>query len=143
VNDEQVKKKVLFICTHNSARSQIAEGMLNSLFGNKYQAYSAGTEPSVVIPHAIQVMAEIGIDLSKHRSKNINEFVGQNLDFVVTVCDHARETCPYFPGGIKRLHRSFEDPASFKGTEAERLSAFRRIRDEIRGWIEKVFGIDR
>lgn len=117
--------------------------MLNSLFGNKYQAYSAGTEPSVVIPHAIQVMAEIGIDLSKHRSKNINEFVGQNLDFVVTVCDHARETCPYFPGGIKRLHRSFEDPASFKGTEAERLSAFRRIRDEIRGWIEKVFGIDR
>jgi arsenate reductase len=143
VNDKQVKKKVLFICTHNSARSQIAEGMLNSLFGNKYQAYSAGTEPSVVIPHAIQVMAEIGIDLSKHRSKNINEFVGQKLDFVVTVCDRARETCPYFPGGIKRLHRSFEDPASFKGTEAERLSAFRRIRDEIRGWIEKVFGKDR
>jgi arsenate reductase len=143
VNDKQVKKKVLFICTHNSARSQIAEGMLNSLFGNKYQAYSAGTEPSVVNPHAIQVMAEIGIDLSKHRSKNINEFVGQKLDFVVTVCDRARETCPYFPGGIKRLHRSFEDPASFKGTEAERLSAFRRIRDEIRGWIEKVFGIDR
>jgi len=140
----KVKRKiVLFVCTHNSARSQIAEGMLNSLSGNKYQAFSAGIEPSVVNPYAIQVMAEIGIDLSKHRSKNINEFVGQNLDFVVTVCDHARETCPYFPGGIKRLHRSFEDPASFKGTEAERLATFRRIRDEIRGWIEKAFGIDR
>ena len=130
-----MKKKVLFVCTHNSARSQMAEGLLNSLCGNKYQAFSAGTEPSVVNLYAIQVMSEIGIDISKHRSKSVNEFMEQKFDYVITVCDHAHETCPFFPGGMKRLHRSFEDPASFKGNDADTLSEFRRIRDEIKDWI--------
>jgi arsenate reductase len=133
------KESVLFVCTHNSARSQMAEGLLNSLYGNKYQAYSAGTEPSVVNPNAIQVMSEIGIDISKHRSQSINEFMEQKFDYVITVCDHANETCPFFPGGIKRLHQSFEDPASYKGSPADMLSEFRRIRDEIKAWIEKYF----
>ena len=134
-----IKKKVLFVCTHNSARSQMAEGLLNSLYGNKYQAFSAGTEPSVVNPHAIHVMSEISIDISKHRSKSINEFMEQEFDYVITVCDHALETCPFFPGGMKRLHRSFEDPASFKDNEADTLSEFRRIRDEIKDWIAEEF----
>lgn len=138
-----IRKKVLFVCTHNSARSQMAEGLLNSLFGNTYQACSAGTEPSVVNPHAVKVMSEIGIDISNHESKSINEFLDQHIDHVITVCDYANETCPFFPGGKKRLHRSFEDPASFRGSEAETLSEFRRIRDEIRAWIEKAFNIKR
>ncbi len=118
----------------------MAEGMLNSFFGNRCQAFSAGTEPSILNPHAIEVMSEIGIDISNHRSKHMNEFLDQNIDYVITVCDHAKEVCPIFPGGAKRQHRSFEDPSSFKGTEAETLSAFRKIRDEIRTWIEKEFG---
>jgi len=133
------KKRILFICTHNSARSQMAEGLLNYLYGDTYLAYSAGTEPSVVNPYAIQVMAEIGIDISKNRSKSINEFIEQKLDYVITVCDHANETCPFFPGGMKRLHRSFEDPASFKGADADTLSEFRRVRDEIKEWIAEEF----
>ena len=136
-----IRKKVLFVCTHNSARSQMAEGLLNSLCGNKYQAFSAGTEPSVVNPYAIQVMSEIGIDISKHRSKSINEFLEQKFEYVITVCDHANETCPFFPGGLKRLHQSFEDPASFKGNDADTLSEFRRIRDEIKDWIVEEFEI--
>jgi arsenate reductase len=138
-----LKKRVLFVCTHNSARSQMAEGLLNSLHGDKYQAYSAGTEPSVVNPYAIQVMSDIGIDISKHRSKSINEFMEQKFDYVITVCDHANETCPFFPGGIKRLHQSFEDPASFRGDDADTLSEFRRIRDEIKDWIEKYCRTER
>ncbi len=137
---EVIRKKVLFVCTHNSARSQMAEGLLNSLCGKKYQAFSAGTEPSVVNPYAIQVMSEIGIDISKHRSKSINEFLEQKFEYVITVCDHANETCPFFPGGMKRLHRSFEDPASFRDNEADTRSEFRRIRDEIKGWITEEFG---
>ncbi len=134
------KKTVLFVCTHNSARSQMAEGLLNSLYGNKYQVYSAGTEPSAVNPHAVQVMSEIGIEISMHRSKSINEFMEHKFDYVITVCDHANETCPFFPGGMKRLHQSFEDPASFEGNKADTLSKFRRIRDEIKDWISKEFG---
>lgn len=133
------KKTVLFVCTHNSARSQMAEGLLNFLYGNEYQAFSAGTEPSTVNPYAIQVMSEIGIDISKHHSKSTNEFIGQNLDCVITVCDHAKETCPYFPGGKKRFHQGFEDPAAFKGTEENTLSTFRKIRDEIKDWISNFF----
>ena len=135
------KKSVLFVCIHNSARSQMAEGLLNSLYGNEYQACSAGTEPSVVNPYAIHVMSEISIDISKHRSKSINEFMGQKFDYVITVCDYANETCPFIPGGLKRLHRSFEDPASFQGNEADTLSVFRRIRDEIKEWIAEEFKI--
>lgn len=139
---KETRKKVLFVCTHNSARSQMAEGLLNSLYGDRYHACSAGTEPSVVNPYAIQVMAEIGIDILKNRSKSINEFMKEKFDYVITVCDHANETCPFFPGGMKRLHQGFEDPASFKGIEADTLSVFRRIRNGIKEWIKKQFGPD-
>lgn len=139
MREQPCKKQVLFVCTHNSARSQMAEGLLNSLYGNKYTAYSAGIEPTIVNPYAIQVMSEIGIDISKHQAKSINEFMEQKFDYVIAVCDHANETCPFFPGGLKRLHQSFEDPASFKGEEDEVLSAFRRIRDEIKDWIAEEF----
>jgi len=133
------KESVLFVCTHNSSRSQMAEGLLNSLYGTKYQAFSAGTEPSAVNPFAIQVMSEIGIDISKNRSKSINEFREQKFNYVITVCDHANETCPFFPGGMKRMHRSFEDPAAFKGSENEKMAVFRQTRDEIRSWLDREF----
>jgi len=141
MKSEHKKKQVLFVCTHNSARSQMAEGLLNSLYENKYEAYSAGTEPTIVNPYAVQVMSEIGIDISKYQSKSINEFIEQKFDYVITVCDHAKESCPFFPGGLKHLHQSFEDPVSFKGNEADTLSTFRRIRDEIKAWISKEFNI--
>lgn len=134
------KMKVLFICTHNSARSQMAESLLRILYGNHYDAYSAGIEPSGVNPFAIKVMAELGIDISTHYSKNVENFRGMEFDYVVTVCDHAKETCPFFPGGKKFLHQGFEDPSMCTGTEEEILICFRRIREEIRDWIEKTFG---
>lgn len=133
------KKKVLFICTHNSARSQIAEGLLNALGGDRYEALSAGTESSEVRPQAIEVMREIGIDISRHRSTGLEPFLDKELDLVVTLCDHARETCPYFPGGKDVLHEGFEDPSAVRGTDEEKKRAFRRVRDEIRAWIEKIF----
>jgi arsenate reductase len=137
---KQVLEKVLFICTHNSARSHMAEGFMNALYGDRYSAFSAGTEPSTVNPYAVRVMKEIGIDISDHRSKSVDEFIDQDLDYVVTVCDHAKEVCPFFPGGRKALHKGFQDPASVSGTEDEKLSLFRRVRDEIRDWVEKIFG---
>lgn len=140
MKQKQIKKKVLFICTHNSARSQMAEGLLNSLYGDQYEAYSAGIEPSVVNPYAIQVMSELGIDISKHRSKSAKEFIEHEFDYVITVCDHAKEVCPFFPGGKGLLHKSFEDPVLFEGNEADTLSVFRQVRDEIRAWISKEFG---
>jgi arsenate reductase len=133
------KRKVLFICTHNSARSHMAEGFLNNLYGDRYAAWSAGTEPSTVSPYAIKAMAEIGIDISAHRSKSVDEFLDKALDYVVTVCDHAKETCPFFPGGKHSLHQGFEDPSSAEGSEEEKLAVFRRVRDEIRTWVEKTF----
>ncbi|MFC2142574.1 arsenate reductase ArsC [Acidobacteriota bacterium] len=132
-------RTVLFVCTHNSARSQMAEGFLNSLCGDDCKAYSAGTEHTIVHPIAVQVMSEIGIDISKHRSKSLNEFREKKFDYVITVCDHAKETCPFFPGGLNRSHQNFEDPASFKGNEADKLSEFRRILDEIMDWITEYF----
>ncbi len=135
-----MKKRVLFICTHNSARSQMAEGFLRALYGDRYEAYSGGTEPSGINPYAIKVMAEAGVDISGQRSKGLEEFKGMRFDYVVTVCDRAREACPFFPGGGKLLHRGFEDPSKFEGTEEEILSGFRRVRDEIRKWIEETFG---
>ena len=137
---KQALKKVLFICTHNSARSHMAEGFVNALYSDRYNAFSAGTEPSTVSPYAVRVMREIGIDISDHRSKSVDEFIDQELDYVVTVCDHAKEVCPFFPGGRKALHKGFQDPASIAGTEDEKLSLFRRVRDEIRDWVEKSFG---
>lgn len=133
------KKKVLFICTHNSARSQMAEGFLNHLYGNDYEAYSAGTEPSEVHSFAITVMREVGIDISHHSSKSAVPFLDQDMDYVVTVCDRARQTCPFFPGGKKILHKSFEDPSQIKGSQEEALETFRRVRDEIKTWIEETF----
>jgi arsenate reductase (thioredoxin) len=125
------KKNVLFLCTHNAARSQMAEGLLRTLYGNRYEAHSAGVQPTQVHPDAIKVMKEIGIDISAHRSKSINEFHGTVFDYVVTVCDHAKQTCPFFPGKIL-IHRRFEDPTSY--------TDFQRIRDEMKQWIIDTFG---
>jgi arsenate reductase len=134
------RKRVLFVCTHNSARSQMAEGILRALYPESYDSYSAGTEPSRVDPNAVQVMAEMGIDISSQRSKSVSEFLDRKLDLVVTLCDHAKHSCPFFPGGKEMLHRGFEDPAAFKGSGSEKIAVFRRVRDEIQSWIEEVFG---
>jgi arsenate reductase len=134
------KERVLFVCRSNSARSQIAEGLLRVLYGDRYEIYSAGTDPSrVVNPHAIMVMAEIDIDISPHRSKCVDEFNEMSFDYVVTLSDHAKETCPLFPGHDIYLHHHFEDPNDFDGTEKEILAGFRRVRNEIREWIEETF----
>ena len=137
------KKRVLFVCTRNSARSQMAEAFLNAFYPDRYEAYSAGTEPSMVNPLAVQVMKETGIDISSYRSKNVKDFLSVELDLVITVCDHARQACPFFPGGKKMIHKGFEDPAAFSGSEEEKVALFRRVRDEIRGWIEEAFGRER
>ncbi|MFV1979923.1 MAG: arsenate reductase ArsC [Rhodothermia bacterium] len=134
------KQSVLFICTHNSARSQMAEGLLRANLGDRYEAYSAGTEADRVKPLAIRAMAELGIDISGHRSKTVDEFFGRKIDYVVTVCDSAREACPYFPARIEVMYKNFEDPSDANGTEEQRLSAFRATRDEIRSWILDEFG---
>jgi arsenate reductase (thioredoxin) len=133
------KKKVLFICTHNSARSQIAESFLNALSGDRYEAFSAGTAPTTVNPYAIKVMQEAGMDIAHHRSKGVEEFVGQKFDYIVTVCDDAKEVCPFFPGGANRIHKSFSDPSSCEGSEQEILDCVRRIRDEIKEWVARSF----
>jgi arsenate reductase len=129
---EPRKTRILVLCTGNSARSQMAEGLLNHLGGNHFEVYSAGTQPSSVRPEAITVMKEIGIDISGNRSKHVDEFAGQAFDYVLTVCDNAARNCPVWPGRTKRIHHSFEDPASVQGTLEERLAAFRKVRDEIR-----------
>jgi arsenate reductase len=133
-------ERMLFVCTHNSARSQMAEGFVNALYSKKYKAYSAGTEPSTINPFAIAVMAEAGVDISSHHSKSVTEFLRDSFDYVVTVCDQAKETCPFFPGGKTVLHRGFEDPSDFRGTDREITAEFRKIRDEIRAWIIETFG---
>ena len=135
------KPKVLFLCTGNSARSQMAEGILRSLSkaegSNRFEVFSAGTRASFVRPEAIQAMREIGIDISGHRSKNVDEFIGQEFAYVITVCDHANEACPVFSGQTERIHESFEDPpAPGIGDEKYRLTIFRRVRDEIREWMK-------
>jgi arsenate reductase len=126
------KARVLFVCTHNSARSQMAEGLLRQLAGDRFEAFSAGTEVSSVRPEAISVMAELGIDISGQHSKSVDEFVGQQFAWVITVCDRARESCPYFPGAEQTAHWGFDDPAEAQGTDEERLDVFRRVPDEIR-----------
>ena len=123
--------RILVLCTGNSARSQMAEGLFRHEGGGKYEIFSAGTKPTAVRPEAIAVMLELGIDISGHRSKSIEEFAGQTFDYVVTVCDNARDNCPIFPGAAERLHWSFEDPATVEGSETERLAAFRSARDGI------------
>jgi arsenate reductase len=133
-----MKEKVLITCTHNSARSQMAEGLLNGLLGDRYEAYSPETEKTVVNPFAVEAMRRIGIDISNHRSKTVEEFKGRMFDFVVTVCDAARESCPFFPGK-NVIHKSFEDPSIAKGSHTQILSVFQRVRDEIKDWIEETF----
>ena len=134
------RQRLLFLCTGNSARSQMAEGLLRHEAGDQFEVFSAGTQPSQVRPEAIAVMKEIGIDISGHRSKSVHEFIGQDPDTVVTVCDHARESCPVFPGHTQRLHCPFEDPAAVEGTEEQRKEAFRKIRDRIHGRIMVFLG---
>ncbi len=134
------KKKVLFICTHNSARSQMAEGFLNTLYGDHYSAFSAGTTPTKVNPYAIKAMQEIGIDISQNRSKSLDEFKSMKFHYVITVCDNAKEACPFFPNGLKYLHKSFTDPSQFTGTDTEIMESFRIVREQIKDWIEKLFG---
>ena len=131
-----MKERVLILCTGNSARSQMAEGLLRHTAGDRFEVESAGTRPGRVRPEAIAVMKELGIDISGHRSKHVDEFEGQPFDYVLTVCDNARESCPVFFGAAKRLHRDFEDPAALQGTEEERLALFRRVRDEIGDYLK-------
>ena len=126
-----MKQSVLFLCTGNSCRSQIAEGWLRSLAGDRFRALSAGTHPVGVNPRAVEVMREVGIDITKQRSKNLEEFVGTHIDYVVTVCDRAQASCPVFPGATTRLHWPFDDPAHAEGSEEQQLEVFRRVRDEI------------
>jgi len=125
------KKRVLILCTGNSARSQMAEGLLRQMGGDRFEVASAGVSPTRVRPEAIAVMREIGIDISNHYSKSVEQFSGQEFDYVITVCDNANEQCPVFPGRTQRLHWSFDDPAAAEGDEDARLAVFRRVRDEI------------
>jgi arsenate reductase (thioredoxin) len=131
-------KKILILCTGNSARSQMAEGLLKHIAASEYEVFSAGTRPSIVRPEAIKVLAEIGIDISGNRSKSVDEFAGEEIDYVLTVCDNARENCPYFPAKTKLIHHSFDDPAAVEGDEETRLDAFRLARDEIKNYLENL-----
>ena len=133
------RPRVLFLCTGNSARSQMAEGLLHHMAGDRFEVLSAGTNPSGLNPLAIEAMREIGIDISRHRSKNVTEFLGKPIEYVVTVCDRARESCPIFPGTYKFLSWSLDDPSAVTGTKEDKLQFFRRIRDEIRRNIEQQF----
>jgi arsenate reductase len=133
-----MKQRVLVLCTGNSARSQLAEGLLRARAGDRFDVYSAGSQPTGrVLPGAIQVLAEIGIDISGARSKSMMEFIGQPFDYVLTVCDRAAEACPVFPGPAERHHRDFTDPAKYP--EDEQLAVFRRVRDEIDQWLKDLF----
>ena len=132
------KKRVLILCTGNSARSQMAEGLLRHDAGDRFEISSAGTKPSSVRPEAISVMRELGIDISGHRSKNVDEFTGQPFDYVLTVCDNAKESCPIFPSESIHIHRSFDDPATSDGSGEERLALFRRVRDELRQYLRTL-----
>jgi arsenate reductase len=130
-----LRERILIVCTHNSARSQMAEGFLRAWGGERYVPFSAGTEPADVRPEAIRVMNELGIDISSQRSKSVADFLGEDFDVVITVCDRARENCPVFPGAARTEHHDFRDPSEVRGGEAERLAAFRQVRDEIAAWV--------
>lgn len=125
------KQRVLILCTANSARSQMAEGLLRHLAGDTLEVFSAGAKPSIVNPFAIQAMHQRGIDISQHRSKHLNEFLQDEFDYVLTVCDAAAETCPVFPGKAQRVHWSFPDPAAVEGSDEEKLASFIQVRDSL------------
>jgi arsenate reductase len=135
-----MRQRILFLCTHNSCRSQMAEALANHYLADRCQAFSAGTEATKVNPLASQVLHELGIDISRQHSKTLDEFQGESFDHVVTLCGDANETCPLFIGGTERIHRGFDDPSRIKGSEEEVLPEFRRVRDEIREWIITYFG---
>lgn len=126
-------QRVLFLCTGNSARSQMAEGLLRNKAGDRFDVFSAGTRPVGLNPNAVKALSEVGIDISGNRSKSVDEFAGQQFDYVFTVCDNARESCPIFPGGGERIHHSFEDPAAVPADQ--QLPAFRKVRDQISNWL--------
>jgi arsenate reductase (thioredoxin) len=130
------KKRVLFLCTHNSARSQMAEGLLRHLAGDRFEAMSAGTEATHVRPLAVRAMEEVGVDISGQESKTLERYLGEPFDYVITVCDDANEACPFFPGARERLHWSFEDPSRVEGSEEERLAVFRGVRDLIKDRVQ-------
>ncbi|MDT8357591.1 MAG: arsenate reductase ArsC [Methanomicrobiaceae archaeon] len=132
------KQTILFVCTHNAARSQMAEGYTNARYGDRYHAFSAGTEPGVLNPYAIRAMAEIGIDISGHRTKELAAFAGVEMDMLVTVCEGGR--CPVFPWAKEQIHHEFPDPSVLSGTDEEIMDGVRRIRDEITSWIDMTFG---
>jgi arsenate reductase len=135
-----MKKSVLILCTHNSARSQMAEGLLRHMAGERFEVFSAGTEQTRVHPLAIEAMRRAGIDISSHSSKTLHRFLERKLDVVITVCDNANESCPAFPGETTRIHWSFDDPSAAQGSQEERLAEFMRIRDRIserlRGFVD-------
>ena len=133
-------QRILFICTHNSARSQMAEAILKEKYGDRFEVVSAGTKPTRVNPFAIKVLQELNIDISKVQSKHVNEFIVQEFDLVVTVCDSAKENCPFFPGAKQYDHRNFVDPSKSDGSDEEILNAFRKSRDEIKKFIIQEFG---
>ena len=135
--DVAQKSRVLFLCTHNSARSQMAEGLLRHLAGDRFEAYSAGTEATSVRSLAIMAMEEIGIDISFQESKTFDRYLSEPFDYVITVCDEANEACPFFPGASTRLHWSVRDPSQAEGSQQERLEVFRRVRDELRNLIDQ------
>ncbi len=139
---ETRRKRVLFLCTHNSSRSQMAEGLLRYYGGTRFEVFSAGTSPSRVHPMAVEVMEERGIDLKGHRSKSIDAFLGQGFDFIVTTCDDARDRCPVFPGQAERLHWGLEDPAGAGGSREEKREVFRRVREELEELIRSHFLAD-
>jgi arsenate reductase len=134
--DRRAGSRVLFLCTHNSARSQMAEGLLRGMAGDRFEVFSAGTEATHVRPEAISVMAEIGVDISAQESETLGRYLGEPLDLVITVCDDVNEACPFFPGARERLHWSFPDPSRVTGDYEERLRAFRKVRDALRARIE-------
>jgi arsenate reductase (thioredoxin) len=140
MNYKKDKEKILFLCTHNSARSQMAEGLINTLYRDSYEAFSAGTDPLWVYPYAIEVMEEIGIDISQAHAKSFDEFISKTFDYVVTVCDNAKEQCPVFPNTQSMIHKSFENPSSIQGNGEETLQAFRKTRDAMKIWLTKKFG---
>ena len=133
------KKSVLVLCTGNSARSQMAEGLLKQICGDRFDIHSAGTRPIGVSPEAVEVLNEVGIDISKNESKSVDSFADREFDYVLTVCDNARENCPYFPAKTKMVHQGFEDPWLAKGGREERVAAFRRVRDKIDAYLRDDF----
>ncbi len=135
------KQKILFLCTHNAARSQMAEGIINAWHADRYEAQSAGNEPTEVHSCAIEVMAELGIDISSHRAKSLDEFDEMTFDYVVTLCADAQENCPIFPGGEEYLHHAFDDPVPDAG-EGTPCASFRRVRDRLREWLDLTFDRD-